>query len=85
MILAGRESEVSPSGEEYVIAEVTFCISSTPLVSAVITSPPGLLQREKKTRLSFPLKTNVYINLDNRERARANGDQFRWKINMKII
>ena len=44
----------------------------TMFVSAVITSPPGLLQREKKnTRLSFPLKTNVYINVDNRERARA--------------
>ena len=68
----GRESEVSPSGEDYVKDEVKFCISSTPHVSAVITSPPGLLQREKKnTRLSFPLKTNVYINVDNRERARA--------------
>ena len=31
----GRESEVSPSGEEDVIAEVKFCISRTSLVSAV--------------------------------------------------
>ena len=31
----GRESEVSLSGEEYVIAEVKFCISSTSLVSEV--------------------------------------------------
>ena len=29
----GRESEVSPSGEEYVIAEVKFCVPSTSLVS----------------------------------------------------
>ena len=42
-----RESEVSLSGEEYVIAEVKFCISSIPLVSAVITWPPGLLKRKK--------------------------------------
>ena len=31
----GRESEVSPSGREYVIAEMKFSISSTSLVSAV--------------------------------------------------
>ena len=31
----GRESEVSPSGEGDVIAEVKFCISRTSLVSAV--------------------------------------------------
>ena len=57
----GGESEVSSSGEEYVIAEVPgFCIPSTSLVSAVN-------HRES----FFPLNFNVYINLDNGERARA--------------
>ena len=31
----GRESGVSTLGEEYVIAELKFCILSTPIVSAV--------------------------------------------------
>ena len=31
----GRESGVSSSREEYVVAEVKFCVSSTPFVSAV--------------------------------------------------
>ena len=31
----GRESNVSPSGEEYVIAEVKFSISRSSLVSAI--------------------------------------------------
>ena len=43
--------------------------------------------REKKS--FFPLNFNVYINLDNRERARArvnnNGDKFLWKKNVKIV
>ena len=63
-------------GKEYVIAEVKFCISSVPLVSVVITRPPGLLKRKKKitatkTSLFFPPNFNVYINLDNGKRVRA--------------
>ena len=46
----GRESGVSPLGEEYVIAEVKFYISSTPLVSAVNHMAAQTL-REKKQQL----------------------------------
>ena len=55
----GRESEVSPSGEEYVIAEAKFCIPRTSLVSAVnpMVTRPRLLEEKKKkkekTSLSF--------------------------------
>ena len=40
----GRESEVSPSGEEHVTAEVKFCIPNTSLVSEVnhMAIGPGL-------------------------------------------
>ena len=40
----GRESEVSPSGEEHVTVEVKFCIPSTSLVSEVnhMAIGPGL-------------------------------------------
>ena len=76
----GRESQVGPLGEEYVIAEVKFCIPSTSLVSVVnhMATRLGLLE-EKKTESFFPLNFNGYINLDNRERAKAkiknsNGD-----------
>ena len=50
----GRESQVGPLGEEYVIAEVKFCIPSTSLVSVVnhMATRPGLLE-EKKLSLSF--------------------------------
>ena len=69
-------------GEEYVIAEVKFCIPSTSLVSVVnhMATRPGLLEEKKNNKSFFPLNFNVYINLDNRERAKAkkkknsNGD-----------
>ena len=52
------------------MAELKFFISSTSLVSAVNHMAAGLL--EKKINESFsPLNFNVYINLDNRERARS--------------
>ena len=43
----GRESGVSPSGEEYVIAEVKVYISSTPLVSAVNHMAAQTFREEK--------------------------------------
>ena len=72
----GRESGVSPSGEEYVVAEVKVCISSTPLVSAVNHMAAQAIREEKtnnkKTNRSFHLiLTSTLVNLDNRERARA--------------
>ena len=79
----GRKSEVSPSGEEYVIAEEKFCIPSTSLVSVVnhIATRPGLLEEKtkQKNRIFLSTKFNVSIKLDNRERAKAkklgnNGD-----------
>ena len=49
----GRESEVSPSGEEYVIAEVKFCISSTSFVSEVNhMSVRTFREKKKRTFLS---------------------------------
>ena len=80
-------------GEEYVIAELKFCILSTPLVSAVNhmttrtfrekkTTTTTTTRRRKKMNLFFPLNLNVYINLDKLARARNNGDQFRWKKNI---
>ena len=70
-----QESGVSPSGEEYVIAEVKVCISGTPLVSAVSRMAAQTFREEKtnnkKNESFFPLNFNVYINLDNRERART--------------
>ena len=63
----GRESNVSPSGEEYVIAEVKFSISRSSLVSAV-NHKAARTFREKKTKRQesfFPLNFNVYINLEN--------------------
>ena len=59
-------------GEEYVIAEVKFCILSTSVVLMVnhMATRPGLFE-EKKTESFFPLNFNVDINLDNRERAKA--------------
>ena len=57
-----------------IIAEAKFCISSTPLVSAV-NHMAALTFREKiktATKDSFlSLHFNVDINLDNGERARA--------------
>ena len=47
----GEGEGVSPSGEEYVIGEVKFCISSIPLVSA-LNHMAALIFREKKTSLS---------------------------------
>ena len=76
----GRESQVGPLGEEYVIAEVKFCIPSTSLVSVVNhMATRSRTFRGKKTESFFPLNFNGYINLDNRERAKAknknsNGD-----------
>ena len=53
----GRESQVSPLGEEYVIAEVKFCIPSTSLVSVVnhTATRLGLLE-EKKNRVFLSTK-----------------------------
>ena len=51
----GSKSDVSPSGEEYVIAEVKFCISSTSLVSAVNLAARTL--REEKTTTSTTTTT----------------------------
>ena len=65
-------SDVSPSGEEYVIAEVKFSISTNSLVSAVNHKAAWTFGEKKKKQESFfLLNFNVYINLDNRERARA--------------
>ena len=60
-------------GEEYVTAEVKFFISSTSLVSAV-NRPAVRAFREKKKKRNesfFPVSFNVFIILDNRERARG--------------
>ena len=45
-------------------------------------------QQQQQNESFFLPNFNDYINLDNREGARArydNGHQFRWKKNMKII
>ena len=68
--LGERESGVNPSGEDYVIAEVKFCISSTSFVSAVNYMAARTF-REKRNESFFPLNFNIFINLDNRERDRA--------------
>ena len=65
-----RESGVNPLGEDYVIAEVKFCISSTSFVSAVNYMAARTF-REKRNESFFPLNFNIFINLDNRERDRA--------------
>ena len=65
----GRESGSSPSGKEYVIAEVKFAFQSPRSFRLLITWPPGLLQREEREREKkrfFPLNFNIYIYLDNR-------------------
>ena len=57
------------------MAQVKFFISSTLLVSAVnhvaARAFRGKQKTKKKTEPFFPLNFNVYINLDNRERARS--------------
>ena len=82
----GRESGVSPSRKEYVIVGVKFCISSTPLVSAVNHMASRTFgwkkQQQRKNESFFRLNFNVYINVENKERARASrtknkGEQFR--------
>ena len=65
-----RESGVNPLGEDYVIAEVKFYISSTSFVSAVNYMAARTF-REKRNESFFPLNFNFFINLDNRERDRA--------------
>ena len=45
-----QESGVSPSGEEYVIAEVKFCASSTPLNSAVNHMAARTFREKKKDK-----------------------------------
>ena len=65
----GRESGSSPSGKEYVIAEVKFAFQSPRSFRLLITWPPGLLQRERereRKKRFFPLNFNIYIYLDNR-------------------
>ena len=49
----GRESDVSLSGEEYVIAEVKFSISSNSLVSAVNGHPDFREKKNNKYNKSF--------------------------------
>lgn len=49
----GRESDVSLSGEEYVIAEVKFSISSNLLVSAVNGHPDFREKKNNKYNKSF--------------------------------
>ena len=64
-----RESDISPSGEEYVIVEVKFSISSNSLVSVVNHMAArgfGDKKNNKKNDSFFPLNFKVYINLDNR-------------------
>ena len=56
-----------------------FCTSSTPLVSAV-NHMAARTCREKKNKSFFP---PVYINLDNRERARARNKQQRRPISLE--
>ena len=66
----GEGSAVGPSGKEYVIAEVKFFAFQAPRsIRRWITWAPGLLK--KKNESFFPQNFNVYINLDNRQRARA--------------
>ena len=71
----GKEADVSPSwlGGGYVIAGVKFCISSYSLVSAVNRMAARTLRekKKKKNQSFFPLNFNVYIYLNNRERART--------------
>ena len=89
----GRESGVTPSGEEYVIAEVKVCISGTPLVSAVNHMAAQTFREEKtnnkKMSLSFHLilmSTLTWITGKELEREiNNNGDQFGGKKNMKLI
>ena len=50
-------SDVSPSGEEYVIAEVKFSISTNSLVSAVNHKAAWTFgEKKKKTRLFLSTK-----------------------------
>ena len=58
-------------GGVYVMAEVKFCISSYSLVSAVNRMAARTLREKKKNESFFPLNFNVYIYLNNRERART--------------
>ena len=54
------------------MAEVKFFISSTSLVSAVnYTTARAFRGKKKQYESFFPLNFNVYINLDNRERAKS--------------
>ena len=88
-----ESQESCPSGKEHVIAEVKVCISSTPLVSAVNHMAAQTFREEKtntkKMSLSFHLSlmsTLTWITGKELEREiNNNGDQFRWKKNMKII
>ena len=58
-------------------AEVKFCISSTPLVSAVNHMAARTFREKKQQQQQqqnesfFPPNFNVFIDLENRERARA--------------
>ena len=70
-------TSVSPSGEEYAIAEVNFLCQAPGSFSAVNHMAAWAFREENnnnnnnnnKTSSFFPLNFNVYINLDNRERA----------------
>ena len=70
-----RNHKCQPVGEEYVIAEVKFFFSSNSLVSSVNHMAARAFRGKKETKKIpesfFPLNFNVYINLDNRERARS--------------
>ena len=79
-----RKSEVSPSREEYVIAVVKFSISRTSFVS-VVNHMVALTfrERERKKESFFPLNFNIFINLDNREKARARNKEQRRPISLE--
>ena len=76
----GEGSQESASrGRSMLQLRRNFCTSSTPLVSAV-NHMAARTCREKKNKSFFP---PVYINLDNRERARARNKQQRRPISLE--
>ena len=79
----GRASGISPSGKEYNIAEVKFAFQAPRSFRLLITWPPGLLarEREKKKKQSLTWITGKELERE----IYNNGDQFRWKKNVKII
>ena len=65
----GEGSGVSPSGEKYVIAEVKFLhFKHLARFGGKLHGRPDFSRKKKSF---FPQNLNVYINLDNSQRARA--------------